>query len=52
MPTPNDSGLINLRQYYEVEYWTKKLDITPAQLTEIVDAVGNSIAAVRTHLGR
>jgi len=52
MPTPNDSGRINLRQRYEVQYWTKKLDLTEAQLTEIVEAVGDSIDAVRTHVGR
>ena len=52
MPLPNQSGLINLRQFYEVEYWTKKLDITPEELTKVVEEVGNKIEAVRTHLGR
>ena len=52
MPTPNDSGRINIRQQYEVRYWTRELDLTAAQLTEVVEAVGDSIEAVRTHMGR
>ncbi|VGO11829.1 hypothetical protein PDESU_00376 [Pontiella desulfatans] len=52
MPTPNDSGRINIRQQYEVQYWTKELDLTAAQLFEIIEAVGDSIDAVRNHVGR
>ncbi len=52
MPAPNNSGKINLRQMYEVEYWTKKLDLTVAQLTDIIEKVGNSVDAVRSHVGR
>ena len=52
MPAPNDSGKINLRQIYEVEYWTKKLDLTVAELTDIIAEVGNSVHAVRSHIGR
>lgn len=49
---PNDSERINIRQHYEVQYWTKKLDLTPTQLADIIDAVGDSVDAVRTHVGR
>ncbi len=52
MPAPNDSGKINLRQMYEVEYWTRKLDLTVDELTEIIATVGPSVDAVRTHVGR
>ena len=49
---PNDSQRINLRQHYEVQYWTQKLDITATQLTDIIANVGDSVDAVRTHVGR
>ena len=52
MPAPNDSGRINLRQRYEVEYWTKKLDLTDSQLASIIEIVGDSVEAVRSHVGR
>ena len=52
MPPPNHSGLINLRQFYEVEYWTKELSVTSEELTKVVEDVGNKVEAVRTHLGR
>ena len=52
MNAPNDSQRINLRQHYEVQYWTKTLNITATQLTDIIDAVGDSVDAVRTHVGR
>lgn len=52
MTTPNDSGRINIRQQYEVQYWTKKLDLTATQLADIIETVGDSIDAVRTHVGR
>ena len=52
MPAPNNSGKINLRQMYEVEYWTNKLDLSPAQLADIIATVGNSVEAVRSHVGR
>ena len=52
MNAPNDSQRINLRQHYEVQYWTKKLDITAEKLAEIISVVGNSVDAVRTHVGR
>ena len=49
---PNDSEKINIRQHYEVQYWSKKLEITPAQLADIIDDVGDTVDAVRTRVGR
>jgi hypothetical protein len=43
---------INIRRYHEVQYWTEKLDITSAQLADIIEAVGDSVDAVRTRAGR
>ena len=52
MPAPNNSGRINLRQRYEVEYWTKELDLTDSQLADIIEIVGDSVDAVRARVGR
>jgi hypothetical protein len=45
-----DSRLISLRENYEVEYWTKKFNITPDQLKQAVNAAGDSAAAVERWL--
>jgi len=47
-----DRDRINLNEDYEVQYWTKALDVTAAQLKEAVKAVGPTAAAVRRHLGK
>jgi len=47
-----DRDRINVNEDYEVQYWTKTLDITAAQLREAVKAVGPTSAAVREHLGK
>jgi hypothetical protein len=31
---------INIKEYYEVEYWAKKFGVKPGQLKEAVQAVG------------
>jgi 3-oxoacyl-[acyl-carrier-protein] synthase III len=45
-----DRSKINMRENYEVKYWTHKLGITKEQLQKVVDKVGNSAAAVRKEL--
>jgi len=47
-----DRDRINLNEDYEVQYWTKALGVTAAQLKEAVKAVGPTAAAVRRHLGK
>ncbi len=47
-----DRDRINVNEDYEVQYWTKALGITAAQLKEAVKAVGPISAAVRKHLGK
>ena len=47
-----DRDRINLNEDYEVQYWTKALGVTAAQLKEAVEAVGPTAAAVRRHLGK
>jgi hypothetical protein len=40
----SDDIKINMKQSYEVQYWTRKWGITPLQLEAAVRAVGNSMA--------
>jgi 3-oxoacyl-[acyl-carrier-protein] synthase III len=45
-----DRSKINMREDYEVKYWTKELGISKEKLQKVVDEVGNSSAAVRKEL--
>lgn len=46
-----DRDRINLSEDYEVQYWSKELQVSPERLRSIVEAVGPSVKAVREHLG-
>lgn len=41
---------INIRQVFEVRYWTKALGVTKATLIEAVKAVGPMVADVKEYL--
>ena len=45
-----DRSKINVKQDYEVHYWTKHLYISKEELQKVVDKVGNSAAAIRKEL--
>ena len=45
-----DRSKINMKQDYEVHYWTKHLNISKEELQKVVDKVGNSAAAIRKEL--
>jgi predicted RNA-binding protein YlqC (UPF0109 family) len=45
-----DRSKINMKEEYEVHYWTKHLNISKEELQKVVDKVGNSAAAVRKEL--
>jgi len=47
-----DRDRINRHEAYEVEYWTKELGVTKAQLLAAIDAVGPMVKDVRRHLGK
>jgi hypothetical protein len=49
---PQDASKISLTETWEVNYWCKALGVTEAKLREAVEAVGNSTAAVKKHLGK
>lgn len=50
--SPQDASRIAMGEDYEVRYWTEALDVSREELQEAVNAVGNSAAAVREHLGK
>ncbi|MFA5448488.1 MAG: DUF3606 domain-containing protein [Sphaerochaeta sp.] len=47
---PHDKSRINLSQSWEIDYWTKALGVTEAELRELVKKHGTSVAAIRTAL--
>lgn len=49
---PEDRSRINLSEYYEVQYWTKKFDVSEGMLEAAVKSVGSSAATVEEYLKR
>jgi hypothetical protein len=47
---PQDAKRIALGEDYEVRYWSGRFGVTPEQLRDAVEAVGNSAEAVGKHL--
>jgi hypothetical protein len=44
---PQDPTRINIREEWEVRYWTKELKVSADELKRLVSAHGNRIANVR-----
>ena len=49
---PQDSSRINIHEDYEVDYWTKKWNVTPEQLKACVKKVGVMVSDVKKCLGK
>nr|WP_314542881.1 DUF3606 domain-containing protein [uncultured Massilia sp.] len=49
---PQDRSRISLSEKWEVQYWTKELNVTEEQLEQAVKQAGNSVNAVRQHLAK
>jgi hypothetical protein len=47
-----DRSRINLDEKHEVDYWTKKLNVSEEELREAVENVGSSAATVERYLRR
>jgi hypothetical protein len=45
-----DRDRVNVREDYEVREWAKKFDVTPDQIKEAVQAVGDRADKVEMHL--
>lgn len=49
---PQDAARVNIRESYEVEYWSKRFGVTPAKLKEAVQKVGPMAKDVQKYLGK
>ena len=49
---PKDRQRINVHEKWELDYWTKTLGVTEAELIEAVTAVGVTVPAVKVKLGK
>jgi hypothetical protein len=47
-----DRMSINIHEDFEIRYWSKELGITPNQLKEMVQQLGNSAETIRRALKR
>jgi hypothetical protein len=47
-----DDQRINIDQEHELRYWSGKFGVSTERLIKAVLAVGNSVKAVRAHLGK
>ena len=47
-----DRSRINVNEAWEVKHWTEALGVSKQQLEDAVKAVGTSVAAVKSHLGK
>ena len=50
LPKPLDPGRVNTMDPLELQYWCLELDCSEALLTQVVDEVGEHVAAVRERL--
>lgn len=49
---PQDRSRINTSERWEVDYWTKELNVSSDELERAVKAVGPSVNAVRAYLNK
>ena len=47
-----DRSRISTSEEHELHYWSQKLGVSKEQLKDAVHKVGNSVDAVRAHLGK
>jgi len=51
-PIKRDRSKIDMQNSRQVKAWTKRLNISPAKLQQVVATVGNSAVEVKKELGR
>ncbi|MBI3130471.1 MAG: DUF3606 domain-containing protein [Acidobacteria bacterium] len=49
---PEDPTKVNVNESWELDYWTKKFNVSPAKLKEAVKAVGPLVVRVKQYLGK
>lgn len=47
---PQDPNTIDIAEERDVQYWSRRLGVTPEKLTAVVRAVGSGADAVRANL--
>jgi len=47
---PQDRSRINVEERWEVQYWTKELNVSEQELRRAVEAVGPAVSRVREYL--
>ena len=48
---PQDPTKINVHETWELDYWSKKFDVSKDKLIQTVKVVGPSVSKVKQHLG-
>jgi hypothetical protein len=48
--TPQEPNTIDIEKERDVQYWSRRLGVTPEKLTAVVRAVGSSADTVRANL--
>ena len=51
-PVAPDRSKIDMRKSGQVRAWSRKLDLSPAELHKVVETVGNNAAEVKKELDR
>lgn len=51
-PIPPDRSKIDMQNSGQVRVWSRKLNVSPADLQKVVETVGNSAAQVKKELDR
>lgn len=46
---PRDASRINVNEEYELQYWTKELNVSPEELKKAVQQVGPMVADVKKY---
>jgi hypothetical protein len=49
---PQDASRVSMSEDYEVDYWTQRFGVSRDELQRAVDAVGNGVDAIETHLSK
>jgi hypothetical protein len=52
IPIYRNHEVIDITEYYEIEYWAARFNVRPEQLRAAVQAAGNSISSVEHYLNK
>ncbi|MCO5949788.1 MULTISPECIES: DUF3606 domain-containing protein [Mucilaginibacter] len=52
IPINRNHNIIDITEYYEIEYWASRFNVRPEQIRAAVLAVGSSITSVEHYLNK